>query len=143
MRRLFQFLLVLGVLYAASEQFNLLGRVGGSHDPQAQAIGGAYQQHASNVQVSGQGEAIRVLADDNNGSRHQRFILRLPTGQTLLVAHNIDLASRIGALREGDRVEFNGEYEWNSQGGVVHWTHHDPQGLHEAGWLKHNGTTYQ
>ena len=122
MRRLFQFLLVLGVLYAASEQFNLLGRVGGSHDPQAQAIGEAYQQHASNVQVSG---------------------LRLPTGQTLLVAHNIDLASRIGALREGDRVEFNGEYEWNSQGGVVHWTHHDPQGLHEAGWLKHNGTTYQ
>jgi hypothetical protein len=40
-------------------------------------------------------------------------------------------------------VEFFGEYEWNAKGGVVHWTHHDPQGLHENGWLKHQGRLYQ
>ncbi|MFN9385947.1 MAG: DUF3465 domain-containing protein [Cyanobacteriota bacterium] len=25
----------------------------------------------------------------------------------------------------------------------MHWTHHDPDGNHVAGWLKHNGIVYQ
>lgn len=95
------------------------------------------------AQVSGVGTVDRLLADDNSGSRHQRFIIRMDSGRTLLVAHNIDLAPRIEALRPGDRVEFNGEFEPNAQGGVIHWTHHDPQGSHEGGWLKHSGRTYQ
>jgi len=103
----------------------------------------ALERRQGNLQVEGGGEVVRVLSDDNDGDRHQRFILRLASGQTLLVAHNIDLAPRVGNLRAGDRVEFNGEYEWNSQGGVMHWTHRDPAGRHVAGWLKHDGRTYQ
>jgi hypothetical protein len=106
-------------------------------------LSSAFENQRSNVQVQGGGEVTRVLPDDNDGSRHQRFVVRLATGQTLLVAHNIDLARRISSLRVGDYVEFNGEYEWNAKGGVIHWTHHDPQGNHEAGWVKHNGRTYQ
>ena len=64
-------------------------------------------------------------------------------GQTVLISHNIDRAPRIDSLRVGDRVEFQGEYEWNPQGGVVHWTHHDPAGRHAGGWLKHEGKTYR
>jgi hypothetical protein len=97
----------------------------------------------SGNQVRGNGTVIRILDDDDDGSRHQRFLLELDSRRTLLIAHNIDLAPRIGTLRDGDRVEFNGEYEWNDRGGVIHWTHHDPQGEHEAGWLKHNGRVYQ
>ncbi len=107
------------------------------------AIAIAFRNGQSGVQVSGQGVVERVLSDDTDGSRHQRFILRLPSGQTLLVAHNIDLAPRITALGVGDSVVFYGEYEWNSEGGVIHWTHHDPDGSHVAGWLKHNGQTFQ
>lgn len=103
----------------------------------------AYAKQLSNVQVWGQGAIIKILQDDNDGSRHQRFILRVPSGQTVLIAHNIDLAPRIASLREGDVVEFFGEYEWNSKGGVVHWTHRDPAGRHVAGWVKHKGRTYQ
>ncbi|MDH3636670.1 MAG: DUF3465 domain-containing protein [Gammaproteobacteria bacterium] len=103
----------------------------------------AFEQRQSDLQVQGSGEIVKILADDNDGSRHQRFILRLNSGRTLLIAHNIDLAPRISSLNRGDTVEFYGEYEWNSQGGVIHWTHHDPQGVHVPGWLKHNGKTYQ
>ncbi|WP_298449560.1 DUF3465 domain-containing protein [uncultured Marinobacter sp.] len=108
-----------------------------------QSISSAYEARASNVQVSNTGIVIKVLADDNKGSRHQRFILELSSGQTVLISHNIDLAPRINAINTGDSIEFYGEYEWNSKGGVVHWTHHDPAGQHEDGWLKHNGVLYK
>jgi cold shock CspA family protein len=97
----------------------------------------------SGAQMGGEGVVVRVLSDDNVGSRHQRFILRLASGQTLLIAHNIDIASRIETLSSGDRVEFHGQYESNPEGGVIHWTHHDPAGNHVSGWLKHNGMVYQ
>ena len=107
------------------------------------AISNAYQTQQSGVQMSGEGVVDRVLSDDNDDSRHQRFILRLASGQTLLIAHNIDIAPRIEALRSGDRVAFYGQYEWNAEGGVIHWTHHDPEGQHISGWLKYNGMVYQ
>lgn len=97
----------------------------------------------SGQQVQGRGTVTRVLSDDNDGSRHQRFILRIASGRTLLIAHNIDLAPRIGSLRAGDRVTFYGEYEWNDKGGVIHWTHRDPQGRHVGGWLEHDGRRYE
>jgi hypothetical protein len=103
----------------------------------------AFDNHQSNVQVSGYGRVKKILPLDNNGSRHQKFILQLPSGKTLLVAHNIDLAPEITSLSVGDAVEFFGEYEWNEKGGVIHWTHHDPNGSHIAGWLRHSGRTYQ
>ena len=103
----------------------------------------AFEQRRRSLQVEGRGEVSRLLADDNDGSRHQRFILRLASGQTLLVAHNIDLAGRIAGLEVGDTVAFFGEYEWSDRGGVIHWTHHDPDGRHVGGWLRHEGVTYQ
>lgn len=106
-------------------------------------IAAAYRTQRSDIQVQGSGIVKKVLRDDLKGSRHQRFLLRLSNDQTLLVAHNIDLAPRIDDLQAGDRVVFYGEYEWNSQGGVIHWTHHDPAGRHADGWLRHNGRTYQ
>lgn len=109
----------------------------------ATSLQSAYKNHQSNVQVKGSGTVIRLLKDDNKGSRHQKFILKLSSGQTILIAHNIDLAPRINSISKGDVVQFYGEYEWNNKGGVVHWTHHDPNGRHVGGWLKHNGSTYQ
>ena len=123
-----------------------------SHDPATERsatphddspIGRAFASGTSDVQVEGEGTVIRVLPDDVDGSRHQRFIVQLASGQTLLITHNIDVAPRIAGLKVGDSVGFNGEYVWNEKGGVIHWTHHDPQGRHVAGWVMHNGRRYQ
>lgn len=103
----------------------------------------AYNEHRSDIQVNGSGHVIRILKDDLEGSRHQKFILRMESGQTLLIAHNIDLAPKILNLSKGDSIDFFGEYVWNHKGGLIHWTHHDPKGNHVAGWLKHNGRIYQ
>jgi hypothetical protein len=94
-------------------------------------------------QSTGAGVVIRILPDDNKGSRHQKFILKMPSGQTLLIAHNIDIAPRINSLGEGDIVTFLGVYANNSKGGVIHWTHRDPRGNHAGGWLMKNGSKYQ
>jgi len=103
----------------------------------------AFANRQSNIQITGSGRVVRILADDVEGSRHQKFILKLASGQTLLIAHNIDLAPRINSLAIGDQVGFHGEYEWNAKGGIMHWTHHDPRGRHEDGWLLHDGTIYR
>ncbi len=103
----------------------------------------AFEQRRSNLQVEATGIVSRVLADDNDGSRHQRIIVRVSPQQTVLIAHNIDLAPRVEAIKAGDSISFAGEYEWNSQGGVIHWTHRDPAGQHVAGWLEVAGRRYQ
>jgi hypothetical protein len=56
-------------------------------------------------------------------------------GQTLLIAHNTDLAKRV-PLGVGDRVQFRGLYEWHDLGGLIHWTHRDPHGLQDGGHIK-------
>ncbi len=104
----------------------------------------AYRNGQSDLIVEGAGIVEKLLPDDLEGSRHQKFILRLASGQSLLVSHNIDsdVSHRIDALREGDEIRFRGEYEWNERGGILHWTHDDPRDWHEDGWLEHNGIRY-
>jgi hypothetical protein len=102
-----------------------------------------FNKKQSGVQVYGNGVVTKILSDDNDGARHQRFILKLNSGQTLLIAHNIDIAPRLEELAVGEQVEFYGEYYYNDEGGGIHWTHHDPNGKHISGYLKRNGNTYQ
>ena len=129
--------------YFPGNTFDTTDSPGSTSSTDSQQVTRAFEKRQSDVQVAGTGIVESILADDREGSRHQRFILRLSSGQTLLVAHNIDLAPRIDSLRKGDTVAFYGEYIWNSKGGVLHWTHHDPGRRHQAGWLKHQGETYQ
>ena len=135
-------LLLLLLLLCSVSSCSTLGSGRGS-TATADQIGSAFATGASNIQVEGEGTVIRVLPDDLNGRRHQRFLVQLASRQTLLITHNIDIAPRVDELEAGDSVRFNGEYVWNEKGGVIHWTHHDPQGRHVSGWIKHKGKTYQ
>ena len=102
----------------------------------------AFRSHRSSIEVVTGGRVTRVLADDREGARHQRFLVRVGGPVTVLVAHNLDLAPRV-PLTVGDSVELRGEYEWNDRGDVLHWTHRDPGGRHDAGWIRHAGRLYQ
>jgi hypothetical protein len=154
MRKIFAFVGLLGVIYALAVQHGAFGPVGAPAESAAAersdlqpgcnegALDAALRGHQSRAEVCGRGVIARLLKDDTQGSRHQRFIVRLPPGQTLLIAYNYDLAPRIEGLRAGAPVEFEGEYEWNPQGGVVHWTHRDPSGHHTPGWIRYDGREY-
>lgn len=102
----------------------------------------AHQQRRSGITVEGSGRVERLLPDDREGSHHQRFILRLVSGHTILIAHNIDLAKRV-PVSPGDSVTVHGEYEYNERGGVIHWTHHDPEGRHSGGWIRFRDREYR
>ena len=117
--------------------------IGSESSTSDKTIGKAFENQQSSIQVDGSGTVIKILPDDTQGSRHQKFIIELDSGQTLLIAHNIDIAPRIRNLTVGDHIDFYGVYEWNAKGGVVHWTHHDPSERHEGGWLNHGGKRYQ
>ncbi|MEO8161413.1 MAG: DUF3465 domain-containing protein [Arenimonas sp.] len=99
----------------------------------------AIAAHAEDVAVTGHGMVLKLLADDREGSPHQRIVLRVPGGTTVLIAHNLELAAPVEPLAVGDELEFSGEYVWNEKGGVVHWTHPDPRGHHRAGWIHRLG----
>ena len=104
----------------------------------------AFKNQQSDVMVEElTGTVSAVLPDDIEGSRHQRFVIRISRDQTVLVVHNIDMAPRLSGLVKGDRVSVKGEYEWNDRGGLIHWTHKDPSNSHEDGWIEYNRVRYE
>lgn len=109
MRKFLLFVVLFVAGYAGLTQYRQLspagGRVTGVESAENAALARAIESRASGVQLQGQGKVIKVLPDDNNGSRHQRFLLELPSGQTLLIAHNIDLSPGIPSLKKGDTEE--------------------------------------
>lgn len=100
-----------------------------------------YKNNDTGRWIEDTGFVKRLISDDNDGSRHQRFILQLGNRQTVLIAHNIDLAERV-PVSLGDRVRFRGMFEWNDLGGLVHWTHHDPIGVEDGGWVRYRRKLY-
>lgn len=106
------------------------------------AVLAAYQEQRSGVMVEVDAQVLKLLADDLKPPRHQRFLVILSGGHTLLISHNIDLAPR-APIAEGDRARIRGQYEWNERGGVVHWTHHDPQGKRRGGFIHHGEKVYR
>lgn len=99
-----------------------------------------FRKHQSNKIITIDAKVINILSDDRQGDKHQRLIIK--SGNiTLLLAHNIDIASRV-PVKKGDLINVRGEYEWNEKGGVIHWTHKSDSNRHESGWIKHNKKKY-
>ncbi|MDJ0974087.1 MAG: DUF3465 domain-containing protein [Planctomycetota bacterium] len=102
----------------------------------------AFRAKRSDVQVEVEGTVVFLFPPDRDDKPHQRFLLKLPSGHTLKIAHNLKFSGPI-PLKKGDTVRLYGEYEYNAKGGVVHWTHRDPANRHPHGWIRHKGEIYR
>ena len=102
----------------------------------------AAAEKRQDVWVVGTGTVERLLRDDTKAPRHQRFVVRIDERLTLLFAHNIDVAPRV-PFKRGDTIAFRGQYVWNAQGGVVHWTHRNRGDRKSGGWITWNGQNFR
>ncbi len=93
-------------------------------------------------EVTGRAVVRKLLKDDVVAPRHQRFLLELTNGTTILVAHNTDVAPKV-PIQEGDQLVIHGAFIANPKGGVIHWTHHSTSPRHEGGYIDFNGGRYQ
>ena len=90
-----------------------------------------------------EGTVVRILSDDTEGDKHQRFIVEKEDGRTLLIAHNIDMAPRLFDINIGKRITVTGDFEGNEKGGLIHWTHKDPDHEREGGWIDYQGRRFE
>lgn len=86
-------------------------------------------------------EVIRILPDDTQGRRHQKWMVQLANGSNLLAVYNSDMSERI-PLKEGDVVSMGGQYIWDRGGGLIHWLHEDPRNRRPDGYVELNGVRY-
>ncbi len=133
---------------ASSTSTNQIAQTGPSYDPSAGSLplddAGLIELQSARARqapVRCVARVYKLMKEDTRGRRHQRFLLKLSNGTTVLVAHNIDLAPRV-PLRVGDVVEIQGEYIWNERGGVLHYTHRSTSRRKPGGWIKFNGRTF-
>ncbi len=96
----------------------------------------------SNIWMTTTVRVKKQLPDDTQGDQHQRFLVVGRDNHSILIAHNIDIAPKV-PLQPGDIIEVRGRYEWNDKGGVLHWTHRDPSGRKQGGWIRHKSRTYK
>ena len=147
MRRLLGIALAAAVLAGAvlylARGFHPVPAGPGPVPPDNSSVTRAFENRRSGVPVEGRGKVVRLLPDDDAGSRHQRFVVRLDPGTTVLVVHAIDVADRVSPLQVGDELSFRGEYVWNPKGGLVHWTHRDPARRHASGWIRRGDQVFE
>lgn len=105
-------------------------------------VAAAQNNRASHVQVTCTLPVKRMLRPDDKGEKHEKFLLQLSNGTTILVAHNVSRAPSV-PLEAGDIVTVHGEYIWNEKGGVIHWTHASDTPRHQGGYIDFKGQRYQ
>ncbi len=122
----------------------LLAACAAVQSPDDAAVCAAYSSARSSVEVVADGTVTRLLGvQPGRVSPHEGFLLRLASGCTLVVRveANTDFTGPI-PLDVGERVLVKGEYEYYPLGGVIHWTHRDPRGRHEGGYIESRGRIY-
>ncbi len=115
-----------------------------TQSPNDRALCAAYSSARSHVEVVADGSVTRLLGvQPGRTSPHEGFLLQLGSGCNLVVRveANTDFTGPI-PLTRGQRVLVKGEYEYYPLGGVIHWTHRDPRGRHEGGYIATDGRTY-
>lgn len=102
----------------------------------------AFSSRSSNIMVEVHGRVTANLPDIDDGDIFQQFILELDNKHLVIVSHNVSEAMPV-PVGPGSLVRIKGEYDWTPEGGKIHWTHADPSGLREGGWIETQGKRFQ
>jgi hypothetical protein len=112
--------------------------------PDDRAVCAAYSANRSHVEVVADGSVTRIFGvRAGRVSPHEGFLMRLASDCSVVVRveANTDFTGPI-PLTAGEHVLVKGEYEYYPLGGVIHWTHRDPRGRHEGGYIQAGGNLY-
>jgi Protein of unknown function (DUF3465) len=123
---------------------SLLAGCAAMQSPNDAALCAAYVAGRSGVEIVADGTVTHVLGlQQGRLSPHEGFLLRLASSCSLVVRVevNTDFTGAI-PLTNGEHVVVKGEYEYYPRGGVVHWTHRDPRGRHDNGYIEAGGRSY-
>jgi len=120
---------------------DLVPAIGLSGDDTAR-INNAFKNHTSNIVVEAPAQVSRLMPDLVDVEKHQVFFVELESGQRIKVMHNLDEAPPVPVV-VGSNIRLRGEYDWTPEGGVIHWTHHDPKGQREGGWIEYQDHIYR
>jgi hypothetical protein len=104
-----------------------------------------YASGSSGAEVIGHGTVLGVLGTRGGPSgEHEGFLLKLDQQCDLLlrVETNVDITGPV-PLEVGEVVTVKGQFEDDANGGVIHWTHHDPRGRHVSGYVEADGKIYE
>ena len=103
------------------------------------SVAAAYRDHRAILWLTVAARVAEVLPDSFGRYQHQRFLMRCPSGQQILIVNDVTVGQRV-PVKTGDRVAAHGEYIWNRQGGLIHFTH-DSAGA-EQGWILRGDRVY-
>jgi hypothetical protein len=122
----------------------MLAACSATQPPNDAAVCAAYSGERSGVEVVADGTVTRLLGvQAGRTSPHEGFLFRLASSCSVVVRveANTDFTGPI-PLAPGEHVLVKGEYEYYPLGGVIHWTHRDPRGRHENGYIEAAGQMY-
>lgn len=125
-----------------SQQLNSVERQASVPAADDREVLAAQANRLSKVEVTAVARVEKLLPDDNQGLQHQKFLLLLSNGTTVLVANDLTYGQRV-PVQPGSIIQIHGEYVWNSLGGLIHWTHRSDSPRHESGWIDYEGVRYQ
>ena len=107
----------------------------GSNAPSNEALQTAFADARSGVWIQASGEVVRQLGSTG---AEQRFQVRIDEELTIILLRDTQAAAPVQA-ESGDRISFQGRYDFHGGGGTVSQTHPDASQPSGGGWIEVNG----
>jgi len=104
-------------------------------------ITSAWHKKSSNLLVEVDARVVLLLPNRDDIKKLQRFLVELENGHRLEVAHDLELSENV-PVGVSSLIRLKGEFDYNENGGLIHWTHADPAGNRDGGWIEHNDMRY-
>lgn len=123
------------------EQLQRPSQVVDEHSSDSDIIRAVNDQRRVDFVEGGNMVVQKILPDDRNGLRHQKWVVRLSNGKQMDAVYNLDMCPRV-KIKEGDKIAMGGQFIWTNKGALLHWLHHDPRGNRPDGFVYANGQFY-